>query len=122
MINASLFVYAGELIDRTRLASSPSAFFAENAGLLLWIGVLLVAAPAIDSIHVMLTNQAVVPAFTSLIRWQNHRYVLRQSLSFYQNDRSEERRVGKECASTCRSRWSPDPYKKNYEISSVYNI
>src|SRR3546814_14364655 len=22
-------------------------------------------------------------------------------------DRSEERRVGKECASTCRSRWSP---------------
>src|SRR3546814_19947599 len=23
--------------------------------------------------------------------------------------RSEERRVGKECVSTCRSRWSPDP-------------
>src|SRR3546814_12184092 len=27
--------------------------------------------------------------------------------------RSEERRVGKECVSTCRSRWSPDHYKKN---------
>src|SRR3546814_18349159 len=26
--------------------------------------------------------------------------------------RSEERRVGKECVSTCRSRWSPDPLKK----------
>src|SRR3546814_13685247 len=29
----------------------------------------------------------------------------------YQDDfaqRSEERRVGKECVSTCRSRWSPD--------------
>src|SRR3546814_224084 len=24
-------------------------------------------------------------------------------------DRSEERRVGKECVSTCRSRWSPYP-------------
>src|SRR3546814_12205092 len=24
------------------------------------------------------------------------------------NPRSEERRVGKECVSTCRSRWSPD--------------
>src|SRR3546814_11497050 len=23
--------------------------------------------------------------------------------------RSDERRVGKECVSTCRSRWSPDP-------------
>src|SRR3546814_13068961 len=27
--------------------------------------------------------------------------------------RSEERRVGKECVSTCRSWWSPDPYKNN---------
>src|SRR3546814_13513085 len=25
----------------------------------------------------------------------------------YQLERSEERRVGKECVSTCRSRWSP---------------
>src|SRR3546814_13752120 len=30
-------------------------------------------------------------------------------------DRSEERRVGKECVSTCRSRWSPyHSKKKNY--------
>src|SRR3546814_19723892 len=29
------------------------------------------------------------------------------------DDRSEERRVGKECVSTCRSRWSPYHYKKN---------
>src|SRR3546814_10980785 len=28
--------------------------------------------------------------------------------------RSEERRVGKECVSTCRSRWSPYPYKKKH--------
>src|SRR3546814_15457518 len=28
-------------------------------------------------------------------------------------NRSEERRVGKECVSTCRSRWSPYHYKKN---------
>src|SRR3546814_1945565 len=27
--------------------------------------------------------------------------------------RSEERRVGKECVSTCRSRWSPYAQKKN---------
>src|SRR3546814_13949501 len=28
-------------------------------------------------------------------------------------ERSEERRVGKECVSTCRSRWSPYTKKKN---------
>src|SRR3546814_18629870 len=26
----------------------------------------------------------------------------------FNTDRSEERRVGKECVSTCRSRWAPD--------------
>src|SRR3546814_12849011 len=30
-------------------------------------------------------------------------------ITYYNDgDRSEERRVGKECVSTCRSRWSPD--------------
>src|SRR3546814_12473941 len=28
--------------------------------------------------------------------------------------RSDERRVGKECVSTCRSRWSPYPYKTKH--------
>src|SRR3546814_20796519 len=32
--------------------------------------------------------------------------------------RSEERRVGKECVSTCRSRWSPYHYKKNNIIKT----
>src|SRR3546814_13727048 len=33
-------------------------------------------------------------------------------LAEFMADRSEERRVGKECVSTCRSRWSPDHQKK----------
>src|SRR3546814_16729089 len=42
----------------------------------------------------------------------------RQNLSAYVFEtassvlRSEERRVGKECVSTCRFRWSPSHYKK----------
>src|SRR3546814_11310671 len=32
-------------------------------------------------------------------------------------ERSEERRVGKECVSTCRSRWSPYHYKKIVQTS-----
>src|SRR3546814_13684235 len=31
--------------------------------------------------------------------------------------RSEERRVGKECVSTCRSRWSPYHYNKKKTIT-----
>src|SRR3546814_20456580 len=33
-----------------------------------------------------------------------------------QGNRSEERRVGKECVSTCRSRWSQYHYKQKKEI------
>src|SRR3546814_14337152 len=33
--------------------------------------------------------------------------------------RSEERRVGKECVSTCRSRWSPDHKKKKQQNQSI---
>src|SRR3546814_12417501 len=34
--------------------------------------------------------------------------------------RSEERRVGKECVSTCRSRWSPYHEKKKHTIEKVH--
>src|SRR3546814_3074636 len=34
--------------------------------------------------------------------------VLPSALPYIFTGRSEERRVGKECVSTCRSRWSPD--------------
>src|SRR3546814_12570210 len=32
-------------------------------------------------------------------------------------ERSDERRVGQECVSTCRSRWSPYPYKKQQKTT-----
>src|SRR3546814_12113159 len=35
--------------------------------------------------------------------------------------RSEERRVGKECVSTCRSRWSPYHYKKKTKMTTTKN-
>src|SRR3546814_18352636 len=45
---------------------------------------------------------------------QSHRAAERR-----QQQRSEERRVGKECVSTCRSRWSPYHYKKNKPIDHL---
>src|SRR3546814_13445840 len=35
---------------------------------------------------------------------------------------SEERRVGKECVSTCRSRWSPSHKKKNDKMDKIITI
>src|SRR3546814_17915035 len=36
--------------------------------------------------------------------------------------RSDERRVGKECVSTCRSRWSPYHYKTTRQRAMTYTI
>src|SRR3546814_13403721 len=51
-------------------------------------------------------RQPAVPALPGQIVRQQPQHPTRP-------DRSEERRVGKECVSTCRSRWSPYHYKKN---------
>src|SRR3546814_10977372 len=39
--------------------------------------------------------------------------IVRDWVLRFNEGRSEERRVGKECVSTCRSRWSPYHSKKN---------
>src|SRR3546814_20487262 len=36
--------------------------------------------------------------------------------------RSEERRVGKECVSTCRSRWSPYNYKNKIKLPALNSM
>src|SRR3546814_11267784 len=38
------------------------------------------------------------------------------------DERLEERRVGQECVSTCRSRWSPYHYKKKKTSNTVINM
>src|SRR3546814_13983831 len=44
--------------------------------------------------------------------WRNARIALDSPITSACRFRSEERRVGKECVSTFRSRWSPYPSKK----------
>src|SRR3546814_14734001 len=41
-------------------------------------------------------------------------------LALFLHTRSEERRVGKECVSTCRSRWTPYHYKKKNKSSTLH--
>ena len=87
LIEVSLFAFLGEIVDLVRAAESPTAFFADHGPLLVWMAfVAMVARPVVFGLHVLLVNQAVVPGVTNLVRWQTHRYVVRQSLAFFQND------------------------------------
>jgi ATP-binding cassette subfamily B multidrug efflux pump len=48
--------------------------------------VLLVARPLAMTLQNLITNQAIIPSFSNLIRWQSHWHVVRQSWTFFQND------------------------------------
>jgi ATP-binding cassette subfamily B multidrug efflux pump len=48
--------------------------------------VLLLARPAALVLQFLITNQAIAPGLTNLIRWQSHWHVVRQSWTFFQND------------------------------------
>ena len=48
--------------------------------------VMLVIRPLALCLQNLVTNQALAPGLSNLIRWQNHWHVVRQSWSFFQND------------------------------------
>ncbi len=83
----ALFVYIGQLVDMMRQSKNPQSFFTDNWIVLIWMTfVVLIARPVLHALHVLVTHQAIIPQVTTMIRWQTHKYILRQSLSFFQND------------------------------------
>src|SRR3546814_11469886 len=58
------------------------------------------------ALFLAVAGQAIPPFWLGLL------LIMVLSVTFPLLPRSEERRVGKECVSTCRSRWSPFHYKQ----------
>lgn len=86
-----LFVYLGRLLDWMSAATSSggdrSDFLDTHVRELLWmIVVVALVRPASLLGSRALINLAIAPGLANAVRWQNHRYVLRQSIGFFQND------------------------------------
>ncbi|MBT2748433.1 ABC transporter ATP-binding protein [Lysobacter sp. ISL-50] len=86
IVEVVMFDYLGKVVDLVN--TTPAAqLFAQHGDELLWMAaVMLIARPLCLGLHDLLLNQTVHPSMTNLVRWQTHRYMLRQSLSFFQND------------------------------------
>ena len=91
-IEAFVFTYVGEIVD-ILTAFEPSkgggwSALLEMAGpsLLVMVLVALVARVVVVAIGTVIEEQVVVPNFFTLGRWQSHSHIVRQSLSFFQND------------------------------------
>jgi ATP-binding cassette, subfamily B, multidrug efflux pump len=87
LIEVALMSFVGRLVDLMKAAQSPADFIAEHAVTLLWMAfVAVVARPLISTAHDLIKNQIISAPVTNRVRWLTHRYVLRQSLGFFQND------------------------------------
>ena len=86
LIEVALFSYLSRIIDLAQ--GTPNAnLFREHAGELTWMLVVaLILRPVFVGLHDLLVHQAISPGMTSMIRWQNHTHVLKQSLNFFQSD------------------------------------
>ncbi|SEG38020.1 ABC transporter ATP-binding protein [Vibrio hangzhouensis] len=86
IIEVALFGFMGELVDWLT-ASNPDTFMQENGTTLFWVGlVILVVMPVLILVYSLVTHQTLLGNYPMSIRWQAHRYLLKQSLSFYQDD------------------------------------
>ncbi len=85
-LEVMLFGFLGQLVDWLG-TKNPETFLAEESKT-LWLMalVLLVALPLVSIFHSLLTHQSLLGNYPMAIRWNAHRYLLKQSLSFYQND------------------------------------
>lgn len=85
-----LYVYLGQLLDWMTVYPEHEdrrGFLAEHgAALALMVLVVGVIRPVALLASRAMINLAIAPGVANATRWQNHRYVLRQSLGFYQND------------------------------------
>ena len=86
VLEVALFGFLGNLIDFFA-AAERETFWSDHLGWLIGVGLLiLVGLPLIELIHEALTNQGIMGTFPMRIRWLAHRYVLRQSMTFFQDD------------------------------------
>ena len=86
ILEVTLFSFMGDLVDWLSTQSPDTLFAAEGTKLLLMSLVVLVAMPLIVLLHALITYQSLLGNYPMRIRWQAHRYLLKQSLNFYEND------------------------------------
>ncbi len=81
-----IFTFLGDLVTWLE-KSDPATFLQDNQGRLLFmLVILLVLRPGLEVIWQLFFHQGLMGNYPMSIRWRVHRYLLRQSVSFYQND------------------------------------
>jgi len=86
VVEVSLFGFMGQLVDWLA-THNPDTFWAEEGGKLMGMGLLvLIVVPLLITLHSLIVHQTLLGNYPMSIRWMAHRYLLSQSISFYQDE------------------------------------
>ena len=86
ILEVSLFSYMGQLVDWLSTHTPQTLFVEQKTELIKMAVMLLVVLPIVVFFHAAILHQALLGNYPMSIRWSAHRYLLRQSVSFYQNE------------------------------------
>jgi ATP-binding cassette subfamily B multidrug efflux pump len=85
VFEALLFAMLGRIVDWLA-AVEPSQLWVEHRGALLLLAGVLAASPLLVGLQTILKHQALAANFPMRLRWNFHRLLLGQSMSFYQDE------------------------------------
>jgi len=86
ILEVSLFGFMGQLVDML-IANDPETLFEQEGQKLIGMTILVVVIiPTLILLHALIVYQGLLGNYPMSIRWLAHRYLLKQSVSFYQND------------------------------------
>jgi len=86
VVEVALFGFLGSLVDFFADANRET-FWSDHLWWMIGVGLLiLVVFPLLELIHQVFTHQGIMGNFPMRIRWLAHRYVLRQSMTFFEDD------------------------------------
>ncbi|WP_182026072.1 ABC transporter ATP-binding protein [Vibrio rotiferianus] len=86
IVEVSLFGAMGQLVDWLS-TSNPETFLQDNKADLIFYGsLLLIVMPILVVVYSLLIHQTLLGNYPMSVRWLAHRYLLNQSLNFYQDD------------------------------------
>ena len=86
IVEVSLFAFLGNIVDWLSEADRETFLSAEGYKLVLMLLVILCLLPLLSLLHSLVMLQGIMGNYGMIMRWQMHRYLLRQSMSFFADE------------------------------------
>jgi ATP-binding cassette subfamily B multidrug efflux pump len=86
MLEVSLFSFMGELVEWLATKDRATFWQEEKSTLITMAAIILIALPVLALLHAAIVHQTLLGNYPMVVRWLAHRYLLKQSLGFYQDE------------------------------------